>query len=136
MQDEFGEVLLDARRVFTQLLLLSDIGDTDGTCLHASLLVRDMLRLCAPARADPVIRGGDGREDGGYRDADGVLRGHYWVEASSTIGARYVLDITADQFGGPATVAMSVANAHGIYVPGDQAVVDQHVHAEQNALQI
>lgn len=92
-----------------------------GACMHGSILCREMLGRWWHGGA--VIRGGDGEGDGGYFDAHGRGHGHYWVEASSANG-RWVIDVTADQFGGPPVVIMSLAAARARYQPGVQSLVD------------
>jgi hypothetical protein len=71
------------------------------------------------------VRGGDGCQDGGYVGPDGA-HGHYWVEVDSQTDGRWVVDITADQFGGPPVLVLRSAEAPG-YVAGDQNVVDEQV---------
>lgn len=121
------EVLSLARRSFS-LALRGALGnnDTQGTCLFASWLVRAMVtRWITGARA--TIRGGDGHQDGGCRAADGILRGHYWVEIEVPGGERGVADITADQFGHPPIRWVPFPQAASEYRPGDQATVDASV---------
>lgn len=77
----------------------------------------------------------DGRRDGGYIDAASSAHGHYWAEATDDSGVRYVLeDVSADQFGLPPMVQMSLATASGTYLPGDQHTIDMHVAEELDAM--
>jgi len=75
-----------------------------------------------------MICGGDGFNDGGYLDVSGVLRGHYWVEARNAEGQCFILDITADQFGGPEMVCAPLGQGEALkYCKGNQKLVDMHV---------
>ncbi|MEY2161413.1 hypothetical protein [Rhodanobacter sp. FW106-PBR-LB-2-11] len=121
------EVLSLARASFS-LALRGAFGnnDTMGTCLFASWLVRAMVtRWIADARV--TIRGGDGHQDGGCLNVDGILRGHYWAEIELPGGERGVADITADQFGHPPIRWVPFPQAAAEYRPGDQATVDASV---------
>lgn len=104
-------------------------ADTAGACFYASGLLADAVNrfTCASAR----ICGGAGSElEGGYLDSRGQLHGHYWVEVEDPQHGHWVLDITSDQFGGPAVVVAPVAQARATHLPGDQATVDTHVQEE------
>lgn len=110
------------------------IASMSGTCLYASILVE----LAVNKWSDLVarVRGGDGEGDGGYIDAENKVHGHYWVEAGNSFDDpdSWVVDITADQFGGPAVVVESVRTARPRYVPGSQELVDSHVAEELAAM--
>ena len=69
------------------------------------------------------IQGGGPPDDGGYLDGSGVLHGHYWLLATEPSGTAWVVDITADQFGGPEVEVVPAEKAQR-YRPGDQSVVD------------
>jgi hypothetical protein len=84
--------------------------------------------------ASACVRGGDGDKDGGLKDAAGNLRGHYWVEGTAANGDTFIADITADQFGYPPVVVLSLEEGRSLYVSGDQAVVDAHVAAEEEQI--
>lgn len=114
--------------------------EVGGACLHGSILLQSTIERFLPVTA--TIRGGAGDGEGGYVDDQGVERGHYWIEArvmdESSAGrdigsqgdTRFIVDITADQFGGaPVTVMPFAASTHR-YRPGDQALVDEHVAEE------
>lgn len=123
----FSEPLHFARNAHLHMLGASGIKDgTAGSCMYASILLSKTLNLYAGWECS-VIRGGPGRGDGGYTDARGIQRGHYWVEATDNDGEIYVLDITADQFGGPPVVAVPADKARMTYRPGDQDEVEEHV---------
>ena len=125
------EITTQARSIHERLLD-SSLGhrQTQGSCLHACILLSSMLERFGNCKA-VTIRGGDGQGDGGYVDAAGVWHGHYWIEADDGSGA-LVMDITADQFGGPAVVVLRKDEARN-YVPGSQVVVDEHVGEENMA---
>ena len=92
-----------------------------GSCLHAAVLLVEILQRFDLAKA--VVRGGDGALGMGALDVEGRWQGHYWVEAELTDARRFVVDITADQFGHMAVRVLAAVGAHG-YRPGDQAEVD------------
>lgn len=96
-----------------------------GSCLHACILVRSVVGKFTLCR--PVIRGGDGEGDGGYRDDAGRMWGHYWIEAADSVGRTWVIDITADQFGGPPVVVAPLPTLRERYLCGDQPLVDSHI---------
>jgi len=121
------DIALDTRSLFERLLALSEISSTAGTCLHACILVCSCIKAFLPQQ-QALIRGGDGCGDGGFLDANGVIHGHYWVECN--VGSdRWIVDISADQFGSEAPLVLPYAMAHQ-YIPGDQGVVDRHVRDE------
>jgi hypothetical protein len=116
-----------ALRLVHLRLLQSTLGhlETTGSCLYACVLLQHGLQQFAEVQA--CVRGGDGVGDGGHRDPAGVWRGHYWVEAQDRAGTTWVVDITADQFGGPDVVVAECAVVACCYQPGEQAVVDDAV---------
>lgn len=106
--------------------------ETKGTCLYAAILLKNTIeRFCNCKNV--LIRGGGPESGGGYRDDRGVLRGHYWVEAETADGV-FVLDITADQFGGDPCKVLPIAEAGDRYVAGPQALVEDHIHEEFSLL--
>ena len=127
----FTEPLRLARQTHCDMLAASGIAGVAGSCLYAAIVLQMMIDL---HRGQPCaeIRGGDGEGDGGYVDAAGQHHGHYWVEATAG-DDRYVLDVTADQFGGAPLVQLPIAAAPA-YRPGDQSVVDAHVAEERGKL--
>lgn len=115
------------RGVYLHLLQQSrGSADTTGACFYASGLLADAVNRFT--RASARICGGGGSEmDGGYRDLQGQMHGHYWVEVEDSQHGHWVLDITSDQFGGPAVFVAPAAAARATHIPGDQATIDEHV---------
>lgn len=100
--------------------------ETAGACFYASGLLAEVITRFSRAKA--TVRGGGGNElDGGYRDAQCVMHGHYWVEASDPDHGDWVLDITCDQFGGPSVFVAPLERARISHVPGNQVTIDRHV---------
>lgn len=114
------------REVYVRLLD-SALGapETAGACFYACVLLQTTVNRFSDYRA--VVRGGDGHLDGGYTDFAGRRHGHYWVEARAADQRAWVLDITADQFGGPAVTVLPLGYSTPRYLPGDQAAVDAHL---------
>jgi len=121
-------VLLAQLRNLFGHLLTSSLGHeaTAGSCLYAAFLVRESLVHFRPQYA-VILRGGDGEGDGGCVGADGVVRGHYWVEVTLLDGTTWVADITGDQFGLPPVQWLSIPAGSSRYRCGDQDVVEAHV---------
>lgn len=119
-------VVRDTREVYMRLLE-SALGaqQTEGACFYACVLLQTTLNRFSDYRA--MVRGGDGLLDGGYTDFEGRRHGHYWVEARDADQHAWVLDITADQFGGPAVTVVPLEYSTPRYLPGDQATVDAHL---------
>lgn len=114
------------RAVFERLLHASiRTTDTEGACLHASVLLAECLTRFAGVRAR--ICGGGPPEDGGALDTDGAWRGHYWVEGVRADGSSFVVDIAADQFGWPKVVLLQGGEAAARYRAGDAQTVDTQV---------
>jgi len=113
--------------ILRQSLLSSN---TAGACLYASLICAQTINKFTAAKA--IIRGGDGEGDGGLL-VDGVRNGHYWLEVD-VCGDRFIVDITADQFGLPPVIIERVEVMQQLYVPGDQMVVDGHVADMKNQI--
>lgn len=129
-QGELYTFAQDCRKLFLAVLAESiGHGAVAGSCLYAAVLVAFTAHRFLPLRT--VVRGGDGEGDGGYKAPGGALKGHYWVEAWTPHGAeRWVVDITADQFGGEACVVIPLEQSREQYIPGDQATVNQHLVSE------
>lgn len=114
------------RGVFEHLLAQSiGVKATAGSCFYASLLLLNTIQKFCDASAQ--MRGGDGVLDGGIMDESGQGHGHYWVETRDSNGRVWVVDITADQFGGPAVLVEPLQNIAHRYRPGDQGTIDEHV---------
>lgn len=72
------------------------VSDSQGTCGRSSLFLRDVLR---GAGFDAEFAAGSPVEHHkGFRSKDG-WHGHAWVRAGG-----WIVDVTADQFGGPAVL--------------------------------
>lgn len=97
---------------------------TKGTCLYAAFLCAQVIRKFSgfPTR----IRGGDGELKKGI-NIQGACHGYYRTEVSVN-GYRYIVDITADQFGLPPVIVVDVVEDYLRYSPGLQAAVDAHVN--------
>jgi hypothetical protein len=102
---------------------VKQIPKSNGTCLHASVLLKHLFDANALTRST-VIRGGHGKENQGILGIDGNWQGHYWVHAISNDGNQLILDITADQFGYPKVVVSPVADSMHMYRAGRQHEVD------------
>lgn len=122
--DELLSMAASARQIFVNLLKISGhTGKTEGSCQYATITTALMFNKFTYFEC--VARGGDGIQDGGYFDAAGAGHGHYWLEVDTPEG-RYVVDITADQFG-DAPVVIERAEGNTKYVPGNQQLVDEHL---------
>lgn len=118
--DELKAVANAARLIFIAILNDCRSGiSTEGTCAHATVLVKIMLESRTSFKV--TQKGGDGEGDGGYFDDNGG-HGHYWLEVDTPDGA-YIVDITADQFGADPVVVVPATSPQ--YVPGDQQLVDE-----------
>jgi hypothetical protein len=113
-----------ARNIFEQLLEMS-LGSrrTEGACFHAVILCQTLIQRFSPFR--PKIKGGDGHGDGGLW-IEGLCHGHYWIEIDVS-GERYIVDITADQFGQERVIFAPAKSLSIRYEAGDQDTVDGHV---------
>ena len=123
---DLWELAWDTRELFARVLQNS-LGTTStrGTCAYASVVRGSTVGKLLPC--ETVVRGGDGTDDGGYFDLAGRGHGHYWVEvrAAGDPGRAWVVDITADQFGGPQVVVVDMPAAGRSYRPGRQDLVDE-----------
>lgn len=118
---EVEDFVRSTRALHDQMLDASGLEGTAGTCLYASFVLQ--MTMAKFLGCVVTIRGGDGRGDGGALDSQGRLRGHYWVEGTTSAGEHFVADITADQFGFPPVYFGLTAAARVRYRPGnDQAV--------------
>lgn len=121
------EILQGTRGIFEQVLKSAiATANTAGTCLYASVLVAKSVEKWTPFSA--VVRGG-GPVEGpalGYYDGT-VWQGHYWVEVQLQGEPVAVVDITADQFGGPPVQVLAWAHARDRYRAGEQDAVDEAV---------
>lgn len=91
MKNLINDVATEARALLNGILADCDTDDTTGTCLFASLL---LARLAHSKGLSAVIRGGDGKSDGGLFTMYGGF-GHYWCEISNN-DEFHIVDISAD----------------------------------------
>lgn len=130
-QKSKAEILADVRDLSQKnrelfMVLLKDSLNSEqtvGSCLYAAFMCSTVLSKFT--EAEITIRGGDGEGDGGLF-VDGAARGHYWLEADIQ-GDRYIVDITADQFGLPPVIVERVEVMAQLYIPGCQETVNEHV---------
>lgn len=124
------ELSTELRGIFERILA-DAIGtnQTAGACLHAAILLSTILTKFANAPSH--VCGGGPPLDGGLRDKEGVLRGHYWVEGRCPTGEPFVADITADQFGYAKVVVLDSAVAAELYYPGNPEIIAEHVAEER-----
>lgn len=95
---------------------------SEGSCLHAAVLAAWLWNRFHGGGAR--LRGGDGDLEMGALDANGSWCGHYWVEVFLEEG-RFVVDITADQFGHPPVRVLVHSDVAGRqYRAGRQDLVD------------
>lgn len=119
--NDIAGIVYGSRRVHEMMLRASDLESTAGTCLYAAFILRMSLEKFGGCRA--VVRGGDGRQDGGAKDSDGAWHGHYWVEGVTTDGVAFVADVTGDQFGHEPVYFERVEAARARYAPGNDQTV-------------
>lgn len=101
------------------------VAISEGSCLHAAVLAAWLWNRFHGGGAR--LRGGDGDLGMGALDALGTWRGHYWVEVFDKEG-RFVVDITADQFGHPPVRVLLHSDVAGHqYRAGRQDLVDAAV---------
>lgn len=124
---EVEDFVRRTRALHEQMLAASGIGGSAGTCLYASFVLQ--MTLAKFLKCSTWVCGGDGSGDGGARDNQGMLRGHYWVEGITQAGEHFVADITADQFGFEPVYFGLVAAARERYLPGDAQVVQAAVES-------
>ncbi|WP_258814597.1 hypothetical protein [Klebsiella pneumoniae] len=86
-----------------------------------------MARLAHSKGLSAVIRGGDGKSDGGLFTMYGGF-GHYWCEISNN-DEFHIVDISADQFGFEGVIVKNIKEVEGWprYIPGNQDVVNAGV---------
>ena len=121
--EQLTDIASKMRQVMRGILsATTDTSELNGACGHACVMLKKALDSFTGYESR--MRGGDGRLDGGYFDCRGAGYGHYWLEVDTGDG-RYILDITADQFGGP-PVLVEPATGSQNYFPGNQQLVDEH----------
>ena len=133
-QELLQSIAGSTREIFLRVLDTS-LGHTQtgGTCFYAALLLANAVNRFTAYKAR--VRGGDGEGDGGFRDRQGVWHGHYWCEAvDQGTSECWVLCITSDQFGEDPVRVLPRAEARRQYLPGSQAVVDEHLASEAIAI--
>ncbi len=129
IEQDLREFAYELRRMMEPGLLKTDAGQviSAGSCLHMSVMAQIFMRkykIC-----ESVIRGGSGEDGQGCQATDGSWHGHYWLECFRQGGItdpRFVVDLTADQFGWEAVRIIPLAEAQG-YCPGSQPEVDAEV---------
>jgi hypothetical protein len=120
------ELAQGVREIFVKVLSqdLRQRG-TKGSCLYASILVcKAVNRFSGGLHAR--VAGGSPRDGTGLVTPACTLAGHYWVEvcragrwpSSEQRDCDWVVDITADQFGGAEVVVAPWPAARGLYRPG------------------
>lgn len=97
--------------------------DTTGSCLYACVLLKQA--LVRFVQVPVAIRGG-GDGVSGYFDGS-AWHGHYWLEVTTPHRGVWVVDITADQFGGPAVVVLPLSSSRARYRPEAQQETDAQV---------
>ncbi|MDX5542581.1 hypothetical protein NVE80_26290, partial [Escherichia coli] len=100
-------------------------SDTIGTCMFASI---PLCELALSRNFEAIIRGGDGINNGGLFNEFGG-HGHYWCEITLD-GLSFYIDISAEQFGYSSYIVKNVNDVTGWprYIPGDQTLIDHHIH--------
>jgi hypothetical protein len=119
------EITRDLRAVHEKILTVSDITGTGGTCLYGAFLLSTVLEKFGDCTTR--VCGGDGREDGGAVDPQGIWHGHYWVEGKTNAGEEFAADVTADQFGWEKIVVLPIEEARARYKPGNDMIVQAAV---------
>jgi hypothetical protein len=129
---EITEITTDFRLLFEHLLESSlAVRETKGSCLHAAILLSDLLEKFAGASTQ--VKGGGPESSGGVFDQVGKCHGHYWVEGATKDGIEFIADVTADQFGFAKVIVLPTAAGRHIYSPGAQAEIDGHVREERDS---
>lgn len=111
------DIAQGSRKIHELALTASDLTETQGSCLYASIALASAINKFSAWHAEVA--------GGWWRAADGLLHGHYWVRAW-ILEASYVVDITADQFG-QATVLVLPTPAAESYIADDPTTVQEHV---------
>lgn len=112
------------RKSFMGVLQNSGINSTKGTCLFSCDLLKKIIEKYATFDVVVIVRGGDGKNDGGYTDKLNQSHGHYWLEVA-TPNQTYIVDITADQFPKGEEVTVLLINKADQYKNGCQRTVDE-----------
>lgn len=122
---ELLDLVNHTRGMYVHILKESGEQTTSGSCFYAANLLAELTRKFL--HTDSAVCGGDGLLDGGYFDENGQGFGHYWAEVVDSTGQRWIVDITADQFGDQPVVLLPEADGRAKYRPGRQALVAAHV---------
>lgn len=118
------EIASEVRSLFMEVLKTSlQKDDSDGSCAYACILAKQLFDQFSDFKS--VFRGGNGKDDGGYIDSQGVKHGHYWLEVDTGTG-QFIVDITADQFGAKPIVVLPLI-LNNQYLDGDQQTVESHM---------
>lgn len=141
-ENEIRKFAWDTRGVMEPGLLRDGDGGvlSAGSCLHMSVMAQYLMRrfkIC-----DSIVRGGNGSNETGCQGRDGSWNGHYWLECFNfpeknpeADGLRFVMDLTADQFGWDAVRVIALEKAKG-YSPSDQSEVDEAAEKLRQDFQI
>ncbi|MGL9585988.1 hypothetical protein [Escherichia coli] len=115
----------DAYSTYKEILKECGASDTTGTCMFASI---SLCELALRRNFEAIIRGGDGINNGGLFNEFGG-HGHYWCEITLD-GLSFYIDISAEQFGYSSYIVKNVNDVTGWprYIPGDQTLIDHHIH--------
>lgn len=115
------ELASSARQVHEHILEAS-VGHTTtrGSCLYASVHLTSMVNKFSDWHA--AVHGG------AWQAQDGELHGHYWVQATLN-EAKFILDITADQFGAGKVLVLPLAAASQ-YILDEDSLVAEHIELE------
>ena len=125
---ELTNIVKHTREIFETMVLESlETHDMHGTCGIATLFLKYIIEKFTTFKC--IARGGDGLSDSGYIDHQGTRHGHYWLEVETPLNS-YIVDITADQFGGERIVIESLDMNHQ-YIVGCQHTIDQHMQEIQ-----
>lgn len=121
------ETIATSIRYFFLEMLNTTLGSqsTKDTCIYATHLLKNAFDQFSDYQT--IVRGGDGLSDGGYRDENGELHGHYWLELT-TPTSTYIVDITADQFGALPIVVLPI-EMNNTYFDGNQQLVEEHMQS-------
>lgn len=114
------------REILKSAHSIASIPEGPGNCLRSAVLCNNMLTRWSDFGA--VVKGGQGLDAGGYRDATGTVHGHYWNEVT-TPGGVFIFDLVADRFAGahPVSIYHFEEPPAKNWIPGDQAKTDAYV---------